>query len=58
MPKKGQASKSMKGKLDFTTKKTSHVFDVNSHFVKADRRPYHVKNHTYNHPKLRGAKKY
>ena len=41
-PKKGQASRTMKGKKDFTTKKTSKVFDEHGHYVRRDRRPYHL----------------
>lgn len=46
-PKKGQKSKTMRGKKDFTTKKTSKYFDRKKHRSKhakgskTQRRPYH-----------------
>jgi len=42
---KGGKSKTHHGELDFTTKKTSHVFDVGGHYIKTDRRPYHGTRH-------------
>ncbi len=38
---KGGKSKTHKGEKDFTTKKSSKVFDVGSHYVRRGRRPYH-----------------
>ena len=46
-PKKGQKSKTMKGRKDFTTKKSSKVFNRKGHYQKHAkgsrkmRRPYH-----------------
>ena len=39
-PKKGKKSRTRRGRKDFTTKKTSHVFDEDSHYVRKGRRPY------------------
>ena len=39
-PKKGKKSRTRRGRKDFTTKKTSHVFDEGSHYVRKGRRPY------------------
>ena len=41
-PKKGQASRTHKGELDFTTKKSDKDFHEDSHDVRKKRRPYHT----------------
>ena len=39
--KKGDKSKTHKGEKDYTTKKSSHVFNEHGHWVRKGRRPYH-----------------
>ena len=48
-PKKGQKSRTHKGRLDFTTKKTSKVFHRKKHYERKSvkgvkRRPYHKRH--------------
>ena len=38
---KGSKSRTMKGRKDFTTKKSSKVFHQKGHYVRKARKPYH-----------------